>query len=242
MLFDIEAVAGNIKIGDGTTLQAAEVGSLKVQVVQLDGTEQLLTVTKVQLVPDLCCNLFFITQALEHGFHVAGTKDKGLKLSKGATAVTFDRCVSTPNGYLLGVQVIRVPPHDVALIEQLVHGAKMNINDLHQKLGHRLKATASQIGFNLVRETIVCEDCAIAKARQTNIPKENVNRSVIPGEQLYLDISGINHKKLGGTKFWLLVLDDATSMLIGGKKGMTMCLGGTMGRERSDDNGGFANG
>jgi len=56
------------------------------------------------------------------------------------------------------------------------------------------------------------EDCALAKARQKNVPKLNMNRSTIPGERLYLDISSIKANSLGGKKYWALAVDDATSM------------------------------
>ena len=58
-----------------------------------------------------------------------------------------------------------------------------------------------------------CSDCLKAKARQKNISKDNEkSRSVIAGERLGFDISSIQDLSLGGSKYWLLVVDEASSM------------------------------
>ena len=55
-----------------------------------------------------------------------------------------------------------------------------------------------------------CEDCSLSKARQKNLEKETKERSSIPGERLFVDISSVKTESFGGSKFWLLVLDDAS--------------------------------
>jgi len=59
-----------------------------------------------------------------------------------------------------------------------------------------------------------CGDCLKAKARQKNICNNNNQgtRSGIAGERLGFDISSIKDVSLGGSKFWLLVVDEATDM------------------------------
>ena len=37
------------------------------------------------------------------------------------------------------------------------------------------------------------------------------NRSKVPGERLYVDTSSVRDKSRGGSKFWLMIADDATS-------------------------------
>ena len=45
-----------------------------------------------------------------------------------------------------------------------------------------------------------CVSCSIKKIRQKNIPKENANKSTIPGDQMYLDISSTTQASSGGNK------------------------------------------
>ena len=53
-------------------------------------------------------------------------------------------------------------------------------------------------------------DCAEAKSRQRNVNKESEGGSDIAGERLFIDISSVKKRSLGGSKFWLLILDDCT--------------------------------
>ncbi len=54
---------------------------------------------------------------------------------------------------------------------------KINVKRAHEYLGNLSKdttrLTAKYLGMNLLRETLpVCKSCAIAKAKQKNVPKE----------------------------------------------------------------------
>ncbi len=83
-------------------------------------------------------------------------------------------------------------------------------------LGHcgeeKTRAVAKYYGVKLSGEFTPCPDCAKAKAKQANVPKSipDEKRSKIPGERLFFDISSIKSRSFGGTKFWLLIVDDAT--------------------------------
>ena len=61
----------------------------------------------------------------------------------------------------------------------------------------------------------VCGHCAQAKARQANIPKEvpEEDKTDVPGERLHMDISSIKARSFGGSKYLLLVLDEATGFI-----------------------------
>jgi hypothetical protein len=54
----------------------------------------------------------------------------------------------------------------------------------------------------------VCEECAIAKARQKDTNKISKGRSKNPGERMYIDISSIKGERFGGSKRWTLIVDD----------------------------------
>jgi hypothetical protein len=89
-------------------------------------------------------------------------------------------------------------------------GTNINISEAHAMLGHAgdnvTRHTASFYGWKLIGTKVVCEFCAIAKAKQASITKMLSKRSEIPGERFSL----IFHPLRERAKFWLLVLDDNT--------------------------------
>jgi len=70
--------------------------------------------------------------------------------------------------------------------------------------------TAKFYGWKLTGRPEDCESCELAKARQKNLSKEKVDRCENKGERLFLDISSTEYTSYGKSKFWLLVMDDAT--------------------------------
>jgi hypothetical protein len=90
----------------------------------------------------------------------------------------------------------------------------IDINKFHAIIGHcrtdRLKRTATIHKLKLKGELKVCEDCALAKARQKNVNQDWKGGSQAPGERVYLDISSIRDKSYGGSRFWVLIVDDYT--------------------------------
>ena len=164
-------------------------------------------------IPELWHNLFSITAAIKQGCEVSS---KGLEMSikKGGFEMKFDRITHTGNGFLMGVKMF--PSSEVASVAAMPEGKAMSITTLHQCLGHpseaTTRATAKAMNWNLQGQLEKCEDCALAKARQKNVPKSNPKKSVTKGERLLMDISSVKDKSFGGSKYWLLIEDEATSM------------------------------
>ena len=83
-------------------------------------------------------------------------------------------------------------------------------------LGHvsenYLRQTAKKENWFLVNSFKVCDACCKAKNRQMNVPQAVSHTATKPAERLFLDISFVNHRSLGGNKFWLLIVDDLTRM------------------------------
>jgi hypothetical protein len=69
---------------------------------------------------------------------------------------------------------------------------EIDLNKFHDMIGHccveRLKKTANIHGLKLKGEFKVCEDCAVAKARQRNVNKDWKGGIQVLGERLYLVI------------------------------------------------------
>jgi len=81
-------------------------------------------------------------------------------------------------------------------------------------MGHcgteKLQKSANLLGFKLIGNIEVCQDCALAKARQKILNKEWKGGSQVPGERIYLNISSVRDLSIGGAKFWVLIVDDHT--------------------------------
>jgi len=92
-------------------------------------------------------------------------------------------------------------------------GMRLMIEELHGMLGHALmktcRDTVKYYGWIITGPDYVCDSCAKGKAKQKNISKE-VTRERIIGRKMSIDISSIQTKSYGGSKFWLLMMDDAS--------------------------------
>ena len=91
---------------------------------------------------------------------------------------------------------------------------KMLKKSFHQKSRHTANAylqdTANYYGIELSGTFPNCVSCSIEKVSQSNIPKENTNKSTIPGDLMYLDISSMTQVSSGGNKHWALMVEEAT--------------------------------
>jgi transposase InsO family protein len=72
------------------------------------------------------------------------------------------------------------------------------------------RLTAKHYGLTVSGKLEPCTHCGMAKARQTNLAKSTDVRSQIKGERLFIDLSWTLQPSYGGTKYWLLVMDDLT--------------------------------
>jgi hypothetical protein len=91
-------------------------------------------------------------------------------------------------------------------------GKSVNVNKFHEIIGYCgldcLKNTAQVHVLKLKGDFKVCEDCAVAKARQKNLNKDWKGGSQVSGERVYLDKSSIRDESHGGSFFWVLLVDD----------------------------------
>ena len=95
-------------------------------------------------------------------------------------------------------------------------GAKIDINELHEKLGHLGEEVTKLMG-NYMKLKIKgkmenFENYAIRKMRQKNLEKVPKEKSTKLGYHMYIDITLSRHISAGGSKFWFLAVDKATHM------------------------------
>jgi hypothetical protein len=90
----------------------------------------------------------------------------------------------------------------------------MDINTFQGVLAHAdftsCKLMAHSMKINLTGTKMHCGACALAKAKTKAVPKTTATKSNKPGGRLFLDISGHYLKFVGGSKYWLRIVDDYT--------------------------------
>lgn len=71
----------------------------------------------------------------------------------------------------------------------------IDVNKLHTLIGHPCKLISLKTGKEMDLEVIgkyeECFDFSLEKISQKKINQENVNKSTIPGERIYFDLSSV---------------------------------------------------
>jgi hypothetical protein len=119
--------------------------------------------------------------------------------------------MQTQNGFVSGVEMIPKVERAYVVLEK---GRVVDVNDFHKLMGHineeSLRKTADYYGIKLKGNCETCYECSISKIRQKNVKKQTQNKSSIPGERLFIDISHVRAQSFGGSKYWILIVDDCT--------------------------------
>ena len=207
-----------VTVGDGTSIVAEKIGDKSITIVQKDGVERDIVLHGCKYVPKLGpFSLFSLTCSIDKGYKL-GNEGKNIILRKGDFKLKFDRIINTKSGYVCGVLAKRNKITDVvnSTLEISSSVRSVDVNYFHELLGHfgekKTREIANYYNIKLSGKFNPCSDCAKGKAKQANVPKgvPDEKRSKLPGERFFLDISSIKSRSFGGSKFWLLVVDDAT--------------------------------
>jgi hypothetical protein len=196
-----------IKIGNAEDMYSEMIGTFKGKVIQGNGTIMDLVLHDVLYVPDLYINLFSLTKVLNN-------RDIDIKKEKNTLAIIFnnkkiifDKHIPVGKGRLIGIEIFAKDGNNHQT-------AMLSYTELHDILGHPhekvLKATAKKYKIALSGRMTPCDDCARAKLRKTNIPKEAQESSTIIGERISFDISTVATSSHAGNCFWLLIMDEFT--------------------------------
>ena len=183
-------------------------------VIQQDGSTLNVVLEDYKLVLGLWTNLFSITKALESDWNI-GNKGNIIYMTKRDMKIKFDKMIDTKHGCVYGVEMRpRNLTHNENGVLTLIEGKNMNVNKLHEVLGHAgedvVRRTGNYYGINVVGKFTVCEDCAKAKSKKKTVNTETINHSTKSGERLCNDQSPIKMRSFGGSKHWLLIVDEYT--------------------------------
>jgi hypothetical protein len=104
-------------------------------------------------------------------------------------------------------------------LRQIAILAQVDIGSCHRIMGHPNPFTLQKIAeyhkIKLRGSLDNCYECSIAKAKIKKINKITIKpTSDVPGERISIDVSSANQMSYGGSKYWLLFLDDATGMIL----------------------------
>ena len=216
-LINAQTINEQIRVGNGKYMIATKKGRLPCTIKQTNGEDQQCTL-EVKVVPELWCNLFSITSAMKKGFAIS-SKDMVVSISKGNFKFNFDKVGETASGgFLMGIEIVPRLSEQTMVSEEeqiKIKERTMDINIAHNIFGHPSEATtrstAKKYGWTLTGDLEKCENCVLSKIRQRNLNKTTTPSSK-KGERLYIDISSIKKRSYGGSKFWVLIVDDFTKM------------------------------
>jgi hypothetical protein len=146
-LFDVKDINEKITLGNGDSMKAIKVGSLKCHVIQLNGSSVDVTLKEVNYFPELWMNLFSISKALKNGFNLSN-KVLMISLKKGYVSVTFDRVIKTVNGSISGIKMTTYDPPIAYIAKGSLTAIKeFGMNKFHEMIGHcgvdQLKKTSN---------------------------------------------------------------------------------------------------
>jgi len=212
-LYNYTTIFEDITVDNGNKTLAKKVGSLRCMVQQKNGEKYVVLLKDIKFVPELWVSLFSISKALKNGF-ILGNEDVVMKLMKGKTILYFDRMLKTKNGFVSEIKLLPILGNNIATtaVEANKVKPKVNINNLYKMLGHcgevATRMTGKSFGYDVVGNYMTCEACSVAKARQKNINKDWKGSSITPGKRRYTDISSIKGESYGGSKFWVLNVND----------------------------------
>jgi hypothetical protein len=97
----------------------------------------------------------------------------------------------------------------------------MDVDEAHEKYAHMgermLRKTMGKFGYELTGVMKACDGCMQAKAKSKAVNKVTKTESTCPGERLFLDISGPFAPSVGGSRYDVKLVDQASRKTWGGK-------------------------
>jgi hypothetical protein len=176
----------------------------------------------VYYVPTFTQNILSVGKLMDSGVKVGFDKNAMMLTSKGKEII----CPRNPKNKMFYLQAKRkemeVNANENVTVEptekEATKSAKpksVDINEAHELMGHKcerlVKKTYKYLATELTGKFEPCEACGLAKAKAKGVPKAPATKAEKPGERWCVDTSGPFTETVGGNKFWVQMVDEATS-------------------------------
>ena len=200
-----------VKVGNGQIEPITAVGDFHGMKLSKDGRWQTVVLKDFKGVKNLWVNLISGPKCIDEGWTI-GNEGRVMTLTKGSVVIRFDIIIPSGDSFFSATEII--PMGDVCNT-MLEAGQTMKMKDFHEIFGHSneetVRATAKSMDVKITGNMKPCEHCFVSKSKQKNVPKVTETKITVAGERLFVDISSVKFPSFGGSKFWLLLMDDASS-------------------------------
>ena len=200
-----------ITIGNGA--QVATLGQGTVHLIDNRGNR--VTLHDVYYAPKFTKHIVSLRKMIDDDWTLNVADKTEFVLADPVTVSTmrFERHDNDQLYYLTGTRASA--ENDVEAVHSLTtKPVTIDINIAHGLLGHpdtrTVKAMAVRQNWTLTGTVQPCGSCALAKARAKAVPKTTMTKAKLPGERLFLDISGPFSDSLNSNRYWLRIVDDNT--------------------------------
>ena len=201
-----------VTLGDGSSIETSERGTVKLKLKQVDGTYKDCTLYDVLYVPELSYNLLSITKATELGKTVKFDKSTCVIISNGDIVGSATK---TGSLYYLNCQMISSHQR----VNTVKEGESAKV--WHQRFGHLNVSSLKQLASkqmvtglsyaDVANDMEMCEPCIQGKHHRSPFPATGGKRAQELLGLVHSDVCGkINSKSLGGAEYFLTFKDDKT--------------------------------
>lgn len=121
-----------VKVGNGTMVIVQYTVDLQGYYLDENRNFKKITIKGVSYSPEFCIKLFSVTIALNKGMQVSN-EVRTIILQDNKTKITFDKYITTTNGYLAYTEFYITPIHYATTA---IQNKTMNIQDFHNRMGH----------------------------------------------------------------------------------------------------------
>ena len=210
---NLRKIDRKIKIGNGKYVNATHIGTKVGEVLQ-NNAKKKITISDVLLVPEIYCNLVSATKLMSKGCKISGENNM-ITVEKNGSKFFFDHQIKSGQGQLLGMKIISNVSRNSINVKQnqKSSGQKGNSMCAHHILGHPgnnfTASTAEKVNLKVISGD-TCESCIVSKIRKKNLKKVSENKQSEIGGRIYFDSSSVKQESAGGSKYWILFVDEAT--------------------------------
>ena len=206
---DMRPTNRKIEIGNGDMIETLGQGT----VTLLDHDGKLVYFTDVYYAPEFTKHIVSFRQLIDKNWNLTSvTRDEFVWDTPTSTEpVRFKMNTSDKLCYFEGMRTT-IPEEHLTVNSLTTNPVTLDVNVAHGLLGHpdtrTVRAMAAKHDWALTGTVQPCGSCALAKARAKAVPKSTLTKAKVPGERLFLDISGPYADSLNQNKYWLRIVDD----------------------------------